>query len=95
MTFGEAIERMKAGLRVCREGWNGKGMWLALQVPDEHSKMRRPYIYMKPVDDELVPWVASQTDILAADWMVVPCAGHSTIASSVSAARRRRSPRAG
>lgn len=70
MTFGEAIEALKRGERVTRAGWNGKGMWLALQRPDEWSKMRRPYIYIKTVQDELVPWVASHGDILGDDWMV-------------------------
>lgn len=70
MNFGQAIEALKAGKCVSRAGWNGKGMWLALQVPDAHSKMSRPYIYMKTADGKLVPWVASQTDILANDWEV-------------------------
>lgn len=30
MTFGLAIEALKAGQRVSRAGWNGKGMWLVL-----------------------------------------------------------------
>ncbi len=51
-----------------RRGWNGSGQFITLQVPDEHSKMRRPYIYMSPVDGQLVPWVASHTDLLAEDW---------------------------
>lgn len=68
MNFGQALQALKDGYRVTREGWNGKGMWLELQVPDENSKMTRPYIYMKTVDGDLVPWVASQTDLLAADW---------------------------
>lgn len=68
MTFGEAVEAMKNGYRVAREGWNGKGMWLALQRPDEHSKMSLPYIYMRTVQGDLVPWLASQTDILSEDW---------------------------
>ena len=71
MNFGQAIEEMKKGSRVTREGWNGKGMWIALQVPDQHSKMQRPYIYMCPVDGKLVPWVASQSDMLANDWNIV------------------------
>lgn len=70
-TFGVAIEELKKGKKVAREGWNGKGMFLELQVPDEHSKMRRPYIYMSPVDGLLVPWLASQTDMLAEDWVIV------------------------
>lgn len=68
--IGRAIKEMQNGERVSRAGWNGKGMWLALQVPDEHSKMSLPYIYMKTADDKLVPWLASQTDILAVDWSV-------------------------
>lgn len=68
MTFGEALQHLKNGLNVAREGWNGKGQWLRLQVPDEQSLMRRPYIYISPVDGDVVPWVASQTDLLAEDW---------------------------
>ncbi len=71
-SFGEAINHLQHGARVAREGWNGKGMFIQLQVPDEHSKMQRPYIYMNPVDGALVPWVASQSDLLAEDWFQVP-----------------------
>jgi hypothetical protein len=74
MNFGEAIEATKRGERVQRAGWNGVGMWVALQVPDEHSKMRRPYLYMSDAQNALVPWLASQTDMLADDWRVV-CVG--------------------
>ena len=66
--FGSAIDELRAGNRVQREGWNGKGMWLELQVPDEHSKMTLPYIFMSTAQGDLVPWLASQTDILATDW---------------------------
>ena len=71
MDFGAALAALKAGDRVARTGWNGQGMWLALQVPDENSKMSRPYIYMSTVDGALVPWVASQSDVLAGDWQAV------------------------
>lgn len=71
MDFGQALDLLRAGDKVCRKGWNGKGMWLALQVPDEHSKMTLPYIYMSTAQGDLVPWLASQTDILATDWQVV------------------------
>lgn len=30
LTFGQAIEAMKAGKKVARAGWNGKGMWVVL-----------------------------------------------------------------
>ena len=69
--FGVAVARLKEGARVARKGWNGKGMWLELQVPDAHSKMSLPYIYMKTADDKLVPWLASQTDILSEDWEII------------------------
>jgi hypothetical protein len=68
MDFGEALHALKHGHAVCREGWNGKGMWLRLQVPDVGSKMSLPYIYMRTAQGDLVPWLASQTDMLAEDW---------------------------
>lgn len=68
MNFGEALQLLKDGGRVERSGWNGRGMWLTLQRPDAHSKMNLPYIYMSTVTGELVPWLASQTDVLAEDW---------------------------
>jgi hypothetical protein len=68
MTFGQVLNGLKIGENFTREGWNGKGMSISLQIPDSHSKMSRPYIYMKTVDGDLVPWVASQTDLLAEDW---------------------------
>jgi len=71
MDFGTAITILKDKGRVSREGWNGKGMFLELQVPDEHSKMTLPYIYMTTVTGDRVPWLASQTDILSEDWVAV------------------------
>jgi hypothetical protein len=75
--FGRALACLKDGLKVAREGWNGKGLWLELQVPDEHSKMTLPYIYINYPADAIftpgarVPWLASQTDVLANDWLIV------------------------
>lgn len=66
--FGSAIEYLKEGLKVCRKGWNGKDMYLELQVSDKYSKMTLSYIYMKTADNNLVPWLASQSDILSDDW---------------------------
>ncbi len=71
MDIGEAIDAMRAGRPVAREGWNGKGMWLALQVPDAGSKMTEPYVYMRTAQGGLIPWLASQADLLANDWKVV------------------------
>ena len=71
-SFSHALVMMKMGRRATRRGWNGKNMWVAMQHPDTASKMRSVYLYMSPVDGFLVPWVASQTDILAIDWVVLP-----------------------
>jgi len=69
--FGWALNKLRLGMRVCRVGWNGKGMYLELQEPDFNSKMTLPYIFMSTVHGDLVPWLASQTDMLAEDWEVV------------------------
>ena len=66
--FSYALEALKGGHRAYREGWNGKDMYLELQVPDENSKMTLPYIFMRTVQGDLVPWLASQTDLLSSDW---------------------------
>ena len=67
--FSYALKVLKQGKRITRSGWNGKNMWLELQRPDKHSKMTLPYIYMYTAQGDLVPWLASQTDMLADDWM--------------------------
>lgn len=83
MNFSDALDLVKAGNKVSRSGWNGKGMFIFL-VPGSVFKVSRPpllgiypegteikyrgHIDMKTVDGMIVPWVASQTDILAEDW---------------------------
>lgn len=77
-SFGNALEHLKRGSKITRHGWNGKGMWIELQRPDRNSKMTLPYVFLcYPRDDERnggarVPWLASQTDMLAEDWAVLP-----------------------
>lgn len=70
--FPEALARIKEGHRLARHGWNGRGMWVEMQVPDEGSKMTLPYLFLRTADGELVPWLASQTDLLAEDWHMLP-----------------------
>lgn len=86
MNFGEALIYLKENYQVTREGWNGKGMFL-YYVPQSEFEVNRPpllgiygeghriryrgHIDMKTVDGSCVPWVASQTDLLAEDWLVV------------------------
>lgn len=81
--FGDALIALKQGKKVARSGWNGKGMWIELQIPDENSKMTLPYLFLNypstPASETAplnhinarVPWLASQTDILADDWIVL------------------------
>lgn len=68
--IGWAVYKLKCGHKVRRVGWNGKGMWIKLQVPDAHSKMSLPYVYMSTANKQLVPWLCSQTDLLAEDWEI-------------------------
>lgn len=69
--FGIALDALRGGRKVARSGWNGKGQWIALQEPNENSKMSLPYLYIRTVGGDLVPWLASQTDLLAQDWVEV------------------------
>lgn len=77
MTFSGALNALRDGEFLYRTGWNGTDMWIGLQVPDEHSANTLPYLYIqykvghpKYPDGARCPWLASQTDILAEDWMV-------------------------
>lgn len=85
-SFGEALVRLKAGGRVTRYNWNGKGMFLFLVngstfvvnrapllgiYPAGTSVDYRSHIDMKTAQGDIVPWVASQTDLLADDWETV------------------------
>jgi len=79
MNFGGAVEALKNDKRVLREGWNGKNMWIVLVKETNYSVDATrsgsycvsPFIGMKTADDKFVPWLASQTDVLAEDWMVL------------------------
>lgn len=80
LSFGDAIHFLKRGKKLARNGWNGKGIFIELQVPDINSKMTSPYIFIDTTGLETnnpiapksrVPWLASQTDMLAEDWCIV------------------------
>jgi len=80
MNFGNAIESLKLGQKLSREGWNGKGIFIELQTPDVNSKMSSPYIYIDTTglltDNNkaprcIVPWLPSQTDLMADDWSII------------------------
>jgi hypothetical protein len=86
MNFSAALEQLKRGYCLAREGWNGKGMFVYLVPGSEFDVNRAPllgifpegthiqyraHLDMKAADGSCVPWLASQTDILANDWEVV------------------------
>ena len=86
MDFGDAIRAMKDGKRVARDGWNGKGMFLFLVNGSTFTVNREPllsimgegtqiqyhaHIDMKTAQGYVVPWLASQSDMLSDDWCEV------------------------
>lgn len=86
MNFSEALRHLKTGLKVGRTGWNGKGMFIFL-VDGSTFKVSRPplnefypegteityhaHVDMRTADGQIVPWLCSQTDMLADDWEIV------------------------
>jgi hypothetical protein len=86
MNFSDALICLKNGDKVSRDGWNGKGMFVFL-VPGSTFKVNRPpllgiyeegteinyhsHVDMKTADGQIVPWLVSQTDLLADDWGIV------------------------
>lgn len=79
LTFGGALEALKAGKKVARTGWNGKGMYLYLAdgklLTQEIGDGSYPFtdsVVMKTADNRYcIGWLASQTDMLAEDWCIV------------------------
>lgn len=86
LTFGKAIESLKNGEKVAREGWNGKNMFLyyvpankypyttviGKTIADAEGMVEYgAYIAMKTAQGNVVPWLASQTDVLAEDWIIL------------------------
>lgn len=86
MNFSDALADVKKGGKAARANWNGKDMFIFL-VPGSNFEVNRPpllgiypegtaisyrpHIDMKTVDGEIVPWIASQTDLLEDDWFIV------------------------
>jgi len=67
--FSWALAELKKGARLARSGWNGKGQWVQIQVSDVNSRMTLPYFYLHTAQGDLVPWLPSQTDLMAIDWV--------------------------
>ena len=86
MNFQDALSCLKDGKKVSRSGWNGKGMFIFLVDGSTFTVNRPPllgiypegteirshaHVDMKTADGMVVPWICSQTDMLANDWGVV------------------------
>ena len=81
MDIGSAVRNLLSGERVCRAGWNGKGMYLVWVdstswgvSPQVQSKCIDAesgcygFVMMKTADGKIVPWLCSQADLMATDW---------------------------
>jgi hypothetical protein len=68
MDFSKALQEIKAGKRLKRIGWNSQNQYIALHDEPNDEFQFLPFIYIKTVQDQFVPWLASQTDLLAEDW---------------------------
>lgn len=84
MNFGDALEALKDGKRVARQGWNGKDMFIFLAYEpdfvtdadisafDGKEVIVGDMLVMKTAQDTFQPgWLASQADMLAEDWYIV------------------------
>jgi hypothetical protein len=85
LNFSQALISIKVGKKLARSGWNGKGMFVFLVQGSTFKANRsplldfypnteihyRPHIDMRDAQGSIVPWMASQTDLLSDDWMVV------------------------
>ena len=86
MDFSDALRLVKQGSRVARQGWNAQGMFIFL-VPGSTFKVNRPpllgiypegtqinyhgHVDMRTANGQVVPWLCSQTDMLAEDWQLI------------------------
>ena len=87
MDFGAVVAGLKEGRRYARrQGWNGKGMFIFLVGGSHFTVNREPllsilgegaevdyhaHVDMKTAQGYVVPWVVSQVDMLADDWIEV------------------------
>ena len=78
MNFSDALSDIKGGSFYTRQGWNGKGLFVQAQIPDEYSKMSVPYLFITiPPEvsglqsDIRSPWLPSESDLFAEDWVEV------------------------
>lgn len=86
LSFSQALDAVKAGERARRTGWNGKDMFIFLVGGSKFEVNREPllsilgegtevnyhgHVDMRTADGTIVPWLCSQTDMLAEDWQII------------------------
>lgn len=72
MNFGQALESLKRGAKVAREGWNGKGLYVQLHKGGDYEFSELlPFFVIKNVKNSFNTWVPSVSDCLAEDWELV------------------------
>ena len=83
MDFGKAIQLLKVGKKLQREGWNGKGQYIELAtnisytnaagevINAEHDAIGNKAIAFVGTSGVQIGWLASQADMLANDWKEV------------------------
>ena len=83
MTYSEALEKLKEGKRVQRQGWNGKNQYIELAtrisytntnnevINAEHDAIGNKAIAFVGTSGVQIGWLASQADMLANDWKEV------------------------
>lgn len=71
MTFSDALDKViNFGYRTYRKGWNGKNQFIYHLTGDDWKVAYGAYLAIKTSDGNVVPWTASQTDMLADDWEI-------------------------
>jgi hypothetical protein len=71
-SFSEAIELLKKGKKLTRINWNGANQYVFLQKEQDYKEtVLSSHLVIKTVSNTFVPWLASQTDLLAHDWQIV------------------------
>jgi hypothetical protein len=68
-SFSLALDHVKNGGRITRAGWNGPNQYVYIHrsTDDDHLD----FLVMYNAQGKHVPWLASQGDLLANDWILI------------------------
>lgn len=75
MTFGDALEHLKSGLRAQRSTWL-PDEWLAVHFSNGAGDPMRPYVQRIDASGRGVPWTPTHADLLADDWELLTTRHH-------------------